>query len=140
MVVKYLEVFRGFERGIKPDISKVISDCKSIRLVPDAGNSIGVIFLYMDDKGSTFIPFTSNSESIEYFDQIIDISIANGVVDLSAFEAIRQTEYRLINSVASVADHFDPRAINSIGTTISNNDAVLREYFENIKKGVELRG
>lgn len=139
MVVKYLENFIGLD-GVSRQ-SKVVTDCGSIRLVPDCGGFMTAVFLYSSAGPNMVIPFskTEYREKIEYLDNAIDIHLASGVIDLSGFEAVKLSRYVDINTVAKSL--YDSRTIpavniapNDVKMTVEHNDEGLRELLETIKE------
>lgn len=100
MVVKYVEDFVGLDGRFYE--SKVASDCCSVRLVPDCGGMMSAIFLYRDNDQSMIIPFSGKdlSQKMVYLDNnIFDIHVASGVIDLSGFKAIKISKYIELNAV-----------------------------------------
>ena len=100
MVVKYVEDFVGLDGQIYE--SKVVSDCGSIRLVPDCGGLISAVFLYRDNEQNMIIPFSGIdlSQKIVYLDNILDIHVASGIIDLSGFKAVKMSRYIELNTFA----------------------------------------
>ena len=100
MVVKYVEDFVGLDGQIYE--SKVASDCGSIRLVPDCGGLISAVFLYRDNEQNMIIPFSGRdiSQKIVYLDNILDINVASGIIDLSGFKAVKMSRYIELNTFA----------------------------------------
>lgn len=100
MVVKYIEDFVGLDGQFYE--SKVASDCCSVRLVPDCGGMMSAIFLYRDNDQSMIIPFSAKGidKKMVYLDNnIFDIHVASGIVDLSGFKAIKMSKYIELNAV-----------------------------------------
>ena len=98
MVVKYVEDFVGLDGQIYE--SKVASDCSSIRLVPDCGGMLSAVFLYRDNDLNMIIPFSGRdiSQKMVYLDNILDINISSGVIDLSGFKAVKMSKYIELNT------------------------------------------
>ena len=100
MVVKYVEDFVGLDGRFYE--SKVASDCCSVRLVPDCGGMMSAIFLYRDNDQSMIIPFSVKdlSQKMAYLDNnIFDIHVGSGIIDLSGFKAIKMSKYIELNAV-----------------------------------------
>lgn len=100
MVVKYVEDFVGLDGKFHE--SKVASECNSIRLVPDCGDLLSAIFLYRDNDQSMIIPFSGKDldKKMVYLDNnIFDIHVGTGIVDLSGFKAVKLSKYIELNSV-----------------------------------------
>ena len=99
MVVKYIEDFVGLDGRFYE--SKVISDCSSIRLVTDCGGMLSAMFLYRDNELNMIIPFSGRdiSQKMVYLDNILDINISSGVIDLSGFKAVKMSKYIELNTV-----------------------------------------
>lgn len=100
MVVKYVEDFVGLDGRFYE--SKVASDCCSVRLVPDCGGMMSAIFLYRDNDQSMIIPFSGKdlSQKMVYLDNnIFDIHVGTGIIDLSGFKAVKMSKYIELNSV-----------------------------------------
>ena len=100
MVVKYVEDFIGLDGRFYE--SKVASDCCSVRLVPDCGGMMSAIFLYRDNDQSMIIPFSEKdlSQKMVYLDNnIFDIHVGTGIIDLSGFKAVKLSKYVELNSV-----------------------------------------
>ena len=100
MVVKYVEDFFGLDGRFYE--SKVASDCCSVRLVPDCGGMMSAIFLYRDNDQSMIIPFSGKdlSQKMVYLDNnILDIHVGSGIIDLSGFKAIKMSKYIELNAV-----------------------------------------
>ena len=90
MVVKYIEDFVGLDGRFYE--SKVASDCSSIRLVPECGGMLSAVFLYRDNEQNMIIPFSGRdiSQKMVYLDNnILDIHISSGIIDLSGFKAVK---------------------------------------------------
>ena len=99
MVVKYIEDFVGLDGQFYE--SKVASDCSSIRLVPDCGGMLSAVFLYRDNDLNMIIPFSGRdiSQKMVYLDNnILDIHISSGVIDLSGFKEVKMSKYIELNT------------------------------------------
>ena len=100
MVVKYVENFVGLDGNLHE--SKVASECNSIRLVPICGGMLSAVFLYRDNDQSMIIPFSTRDidKKMVYLDNnIFDIHVGTGIVDLSGFKAVKLSKYIELNSV-----------------------------------------
>lgn len=151
MVVKYVEDFVGLDGRFYE--SKVASDCCSVRLVPDCGEMMSAIFLYRDNDQSMIIPFSGKdlSQKMVYLDNnIFDIHVASGVIDLSGFKAIKMSKYIELNSVMKTIGKspliagklpkgtpVDTRDISKdISHAIEFNDYSFEHLFKNMKEGM----
>ena len=100
MVVEYVEDFVGLDGHFYE--SKVASECNSIRLVPNCGGMLSAVFLYRDNNQSMIIPFSSRDldKKMVYLDNnIFDIHVPTGVIDLSGLKAVKLSKYIELNSV-----------------------------------------
>ena len=100
MVVKYVEDFVGLDGHFYE--SKVASECNSIRLVPNCGGMMSAVFLYRDNDQSMIIPFSAREldKKMVYLDNnIFDIHVGTGIIDLSGFKAVKLSKYIELNSV-----------------------------------------
>lgn len=98
MLVKYLESFSTLDH--EKTLTLVVSECSSLRLVTnlafEEGVEISSLFLYRDNAPSLFIPFKSEHSSIQYIENLLDLSLANGVIDLTGFRALRTSEFEAL--------------------------------------------
>ena len=148
MVVKYVEDFVGLDGRFYE--SKVASDCCSVRLVPDCGGMMSAIFLYRDNDQSMIIPFSGKdlSQKMVYLDNnIFDIHVASGIIDLSGFKAIKMSKYIELNAVMKSIGKsplfkksenvpIDARNIvKDVCHAIEFNDDSFEDLFENMKEG-----
>lgn len=148
MVVKYVEDFVGLDGRFYE--SKVASDCCSVRLVPDCGGMMSAIFLYRDNDHSMIIPFSGKdlSQKMIYLDNnIFDIHVGSGIIDLSGFKAIKMSKYIKLNAVMkSIGKNqllkksenvpIDARNIvKDVCHAIEFNDDSFEQLFENMKEG-----
>ena len=148
MVVKYVEDFAGLDGRFYE--SKVASDCCSVRLVPDCGGMMSAIFLYRDNDQSMIIPFSGKdlSQKMVYLDNnIFDIHVASGIIDLSGFKAIKLSKYIELNTVIKTIGKsplleemanmpIDARnVIKDICNAIEFNDDSFEQLFKNMKEG-----
>lgn len=139
MVVKYLENFVGLDGASRQ--SKVVTDCSSIRLVPDCGGFVTAIFLYSSAGPNMVIPFSMNNftEKVEYLDSVIDIHLASGIIDLSGFEAVKTSRYVDINTAMKLSrDEKIANAMfiapNDFTKVVEHNDEGLLELLDTIKE------
>ena len=143
MVVKYVEDFVGLDGQIYE--SKVTSDCGSIRLVPDCGGLISAVFLYRDNEQNMIIPFSGRdiSQKIVYLDNILDIHVASGIIDLSGFKAVKMSRYIELNAFVKTMVKsplfenvpIDARNVKmDICNAIEFNDDSFEHLFEAIKE------
>ena len=147
MVVKYVEDFVGLDGRFYE--SKVASDCCSVRLVPDCGGMVSAIFLYRDNDQSMIIPFSAKdiSKKMVYLDNnIFDIHIGSGIIDLSGFKAIKLSKYIELNAVTksigksplfkkSENATIDARNIvKDVCHAIEFNDDSFEHLFKNMKE------
>lgn len=147
MVVKYVEDFVGLDGQFYE--SKVASDCCSVRLVPDCGGMMSAIFLYRDNDQSMIIPFSAKDidKKMVYLDNnIFDIHVASGIVDLSGFKAIKMSKYIELNSVIKSIGKsplfkksenvpIDARSIvKDVCHAIEFNDDSFDHLFKNMKE------
>ena len=144
MVVKYVEDFVGLDGQIYE--SKVVSDCGSIRLVPDCGGLISAVFLYRDNEQNMIIPFSGRdiSQKIVYLDNILDIHVASGIIDLSGFKAVKMSRYIELNAFVKTMVKsplfenvpIDARNVKrDICNAIEFNDDSFEHLFESTKEG-----
>ena len=148
MVVKYVEDFVGLDGHFYE--SKVASDCCSVRLVPDCGGMMSAIFLYRDNDQSMIIPFSAKDidKKMVYLDNnIFDIHVASGIIDLSGFKAIKMSKYIELNAVMKSIGKsplfkksenvpIDARNIvKDVCHAIEFNDDSFEQLFENMKEG-----
>ena len=148
MVVKYIEDFVGLDGRFYE--SKVASDCNSIRLVPDCGGMLSAVFLYRDNDLNMIIPFSGRdiSQKMVYLDNnILDIHISSGVIDLSGFKAVKMSKYIELNTVMKTIGKsplleemanmpMDARSvIKDICHAIEFNDDSFEHLFESTKEG-----
>lgn len=149
MVVKYVEDFVGLEGRFYE--SKVASDCCSVRLVPDCGGMMSAIFLYRDNDQSMIIPFSGKdlSQKMVYLDNnIFDIHVASGVIDLSGFKAVKMSKYIELNAVMKSIGKsslfkksenvpIDARNIvKDVYHAIEFNDDSFNQLFKAMKEGM----
>lgn len=149
MVVKYVEDFVGLDGRFYE--SKVASDCCSVRLVPDCGGMMSAIFLYRDNDQSMIIPFSGKdlSQKMIYLDNnIFDIHVGSGIIDLSGFKAIKMSKYIELHAVTKSIGNsplfkksenvpIDARNIvNDVRHAIEFNDDSFEHLFKNMKKGL----
>ena len=144
MVVKYVEDFVGLDGQIYE--SKVASDCSSIRLVPDCGGMLSAVFLYRDNDLNMIIPFSGRdiSQKMVYLDNnILDIHISSGVIDLSGFKAVKMSRYIELNTFAKTMVKsplfenvpIDARNVKrDICNAIEFNDDSFEHLFETMKE------
>ncbi len=147
MVVKYVEDFVGLD-GLFYE-SKVVSDCSSIRLVPDCGGMLSAVFLYRDNDLNMIIPFSGRdiSQKMVYLDNILDIHISSGVIDLSGFKAVKMSKYIELNTIMKTIGKsplleemvnmpMDARSvIKDICNAVEFNDDSFDHLFETMKEG-----
>ena len=148
MVVKYVEDFVGLDGRFYE--SKVASDCCSVRLVTDCGGMMSAIFLYRGNDQSMIIPFSGKdlSQKMAYLDNnIFDIHVASGIIDLSGFKAIKMSKYIELNAVMKSIGKstlftksenvpIDARNIvKDVCHAIEFNDDSFEDLFENMKEG-----
>lgn len=149
MVVKYVEDFVGLDGRFYE--SKVASDCCSVRLVPYCGGMMSAIFLYRDNDQSMIIPFSGKdlSQKMVYLDNnIFDIHVASGIIDLSGFKAIKMSKYIELNAVMKSIGKsqlfkksenvpIDARNIvKDVCHAIEFNDDSFEHLFKNMKEGL----
>lgn len=149
MVVKYVEDFIGLDGRFYE--SKVASDCCSVRLVPDCGGMMSAIFLYRDNDQSMIIPFSGKdlSQKMVYLDNnIFDIHVASGIIDLSGFKAVKMSKYIELNAVMKSIGKsqlfkkienvpIDARKIvKDVCHAIEFNDDSFEHLFKNMKEGL----
>ena len=147
MVVKYIEDFVGLDGQIYE--SKVASDCDSIRLVPDCGGLISAVFLYRDNEQNMIIPFSGRdiSKKMVYLDNnILDIHISSGIIDLSGFKAVKMSKYIELNTVMKTIGKsplleemtnmtMDARSvIKDICSAVEFNDDSFEHLFKTMKE------
>lgn len=144
MVVKYIEDFVGLDGQFYE--SKVASDCCSVRLVPDCGGMMSAIFLYRDNDQSMIIPFSAKGidKKMVYLDNnIFDIHVASGIVDLSGFKAIKMSKYIELNAFVKTMVKsplfenvpIDARNIvKDVCHVIEFNDDSFDHLFKNMKE------
>lgn len=149
MVAKYLEDFIGLDGKFHE--SKVASECNSIRLVPDCGDLLSAVFLYRDNDQSMIIPFSGKDldKKMVYLDNnILDIHVATGIVDLSGFKAVKMSKYIDLNTVMKTIGKspllsgklpnmpVDARAVaKDIAHAIEFNDDSFEILFKSMKEG-----
>ena len=147
MVVKYVEDFVGLDGQIYE--SKVASDCSSIRLVPDCGGMLSAVFLYRDNDLNMIIPFSwrNKKKKMVYLDNnVLDIHISSGVIDLSGFKAVKMSKYIELNTVMKIIGKsplleeianmpMDARSvIKDICHAVEFNDDSFEHLFETMKE------
>ena len=146
MVVKYVEDFVGLDGQIYE--SKVASDCSSIRLIPDCGGMLSAVFLYRDNDLNMIIPFSGRdiSQKMVYLDNILDIHISSGVIDLSGFKAVKMSKYIELNTVMKTIGKsplleemtnmtMDARSIiKDICSAVEFNDDSFEHLFKTMKE------
>ena len=147
MVVKYVEDFVGLDGRFYE--SKVASDCSSIRLVPDCGGMLSAVFLYRDNDLNMIIPFSGRdiSQKMVYLDNnILDIHISSGIIDLSGFKAVKMSKYIELNTVMKTIGKsplleemtnmtMDARSvIKDICNAVEFNDDSFEHLFETMKE------
>ena len=149
MVAKYVDDFIGLDGQIYE--SKVASDCGSIRLVPDCGGLISAVFLYRDNEQNMIIPFSGRdiSQKMVYLDNILDINISSGVIDLSGFKAVKMSKYIELNTVMKTIGKsplleevanipMDARSvIKDICNAVEFNDDSFEHLFETMKEELQ---
>ena len=147
MVVKYVEDFVGLDGQFYE--SKVASDCSSIRLVPDCGGMLSAVFLYRDNDLNMIIPFSGRdiSQKMVYLDNnILDIHISSGVIDLSGFKAVKMSRYIELNAFMKTIDKsplfenvpIDARnVIKDICNAVEFNDDSFEHLFETMKEELQ---
>ena len=129
--------------------SKVVSDCGSIRLVPDCGGLISAVFLYRDNEQNMIIPFSGRdiSQKMVYLDNnILDIHISSGIIDLSGFKAVKMSKYIELNTVMKTIGKsplleeitnmtMDARSvIKDICSAVEFNDDSFEHLFKTMKE------
>lgn len=151
MVVKYVEDFVGLDGHFYE--SKVASECNSIRLVPNCGGMLSAVFLYRDNDQSMIIPFSARDldKKMVYLDNnIFDIHVASGIVDLSGFKAVKLSKYIELNSVMKTIGKspliasklpkdtpVDTRDISKdICHAVEFNDDSFEHLFKTMKEGL----
>ena len=151
MVVKYVEDFIGLDGNFNS--SKVASECNSIRLVPICGGMLSAVFLYRDNDQSMIIPFSTRDidKKMVYLDNnIFDIHIGTGIVDLSGFKAVKLSKYIELNSVMKTMSKspliasklpkdtpVDTRNISKdICHAVEFNDDSFEHLFKTMKEGL----
>ena len=149
MVVKYVEDFVGLDGRFYE--SKVASDCCSVRLVPDCGGMMSAIFLYRDNDQSMIIPFSGKdlSKKMVYLDNnIFDIHVGSGIIDLSGFKAVKMSKYIELNAVMKSIGRgqlfkksenvpIDARNIvKDVCHAIEFNDDSFEHLFKNMKEEI----
>lgn len=147
MVVKYVEDFVGLDGRFYE--SKVASDCSSIRLVPDCGGMLSAVFLYRGNDLNMIIPFSGRdiSQKMVYLDNnILDIHISSGIIDLSGFKAVKMSKYIELNTVTKTIGKsplleemenmpMDARSvIKDICHAVEFNDDSFEHLFETMKE------
>ena len=147
MVVKYIEDFVGLDGRFYE--SKVASDCSSIRLVPDCGEMLSAVFLYRDNDLNMIIPFSGRdiSQKMVYLDNnILDIHISSGIIDLSGFKAVKMSKYIELNTVMKTIGKsplleemtnmtMDARSvIKDICSAVEFNDDSFEHLFKTMKE------
>ena len=146
MVVKYIEDFVGLDGRFYE--SKVASDCSSIRLVPDCGGMLSAVFLYRDNDLNMIIPFSGRdiSQKMVYLDNILDINISSGVIDLSGFKAVKMSKHIELNTVMKTIGKsplleemanmsIDARSfIKDICSAVEFNDDSFEHLFKTMKE------
>lgn len=150
MVVKYVEDFVGLDGQFYE--SKVASDCSSIRLVPDCGGMLSAVFLYRDNDINMIIPFSGRdiSQKMVYLDNnVLDIHISSGVIDLSGFKAVKMSKYIELNTVMKTIGKsplleemenipMDARSvIKDICNAVEFNDDSFEHLFETMKEELQ---
>lgn len=141
MIVKYLESFRTLERG--NSISLVISECSSLRLVPDLsfeeGVEISLLFLYRDNAPSLFIPFESKNCNVQYVEDLLDLSLSRSIIDLSGFKALKTSEFEALTKTINSGMHALPVGCvtgnKSIDDIISYNNESFEDAIRNMSNG-----
>lgn len=151
MVVEYVEDFIGLDGHFYE--SKVASECNSIRLVPNCGGMLSAVFLYRDNDQSMIIPFSSRDldKKMVYLDNnIFDIHVPTGVIDLSGLKAVKLSKYIELNSVMKTIGKspliagklpkdtpVDTRDISKdIYHAVEFNDDSFKQLFKAIKEGL----
>ena len=143
MVVKYVEDFFGLDGNLYE--SKVVSDCSSIRLVPDCGGLVSAIFLYRDNEQNIIIPFSGRDldKKMVYLDNVLDIHVPSGIIDLSGFKAVKASKYIELSSFVKTMVKsplfenvpIDARNVKrDICNAIEFNDDSFEHLFESIKE------
>lgn len=141
MLVKYVESFRTLEHG--NSISLVVSECSSLRLVPDLsfeeGVKISLLFLYRDNAPSLFIPFESTNCNIQYVENLLDLSLSRCVIDLSGFKALKTSEFEALTKAINSQMHGLPVGCvtghKAIDDAISYNNESFEDVARNISNG-----
>lgn len=151
MVVEYVEDFVGLNGHFYE--SKVASECNSIRLVPNCGGMLSAVFLYRDNNQSMIIPFSSRDldKKMVYLDNnIFDIHVPTGVIDLSGLKAVKLSKYIELNSVMKTIGKsplitsklpkdtpVDTRDISKdISHAVEFNDDSFKQLFKAMKEGL----
>ena len=145
MVVKYVEDFVGLDGQIYE--SKVASDCGSIRLIPDCGGLISAVFLYRDNEQNMIIPFSGRdiSQKMVYLDNVLDIHVASGIIDLSGFKAVKMSRYIELNAfMKTIVKNplfenvpIDARnVVKDVCHAIEFNDDSFEHLFKNMKEEI----
>lgn len=151
MIVKYVEDFVGLDGHFYE--SKVASECNSIRLVPNCGGMLSAVFLYRDNDQSIIIPFSAkdlNKKMVYLDNNIFDIHVGTGIVDLSGFKAVKLSKYIELNSVMKTIGKspliagklpkdapVDTRDISKdIYHAIEFNDDSFEQLFKTMKEGM----
>ena len=151
MVVKYVEDFIGLDGHFYE--SKVASECNSIRLVPNCGGMLSAVFLYRDNDQSMIIPFSArdiDKKMVHLANNIFDIHVGTGIVDLSGFKAVKLSKYIELNSVMKTIGKspliasklpkdapVDSRNISKdIYHAIEFNDDSFNQLFKTMKEGM----
>ena len=111
---------------------------------------MSAIFLYRDNDQSMIIPFSGKdlSQKMVYLDNnIFDIHIGSGIIDLSGFKAIKMSKYIELNAVMkSIGKNplfkksenvpIDARNIvKDVCHAIEFNDDSFEQLFKNMKEG-----
>ena len=128
------------------------SECNSIRLVPNCGGMLSAVFLYRDNDQNMIIPSSARDidKKMVYLDNnIFDIHVGTGIVDLSGFKAVKLSKYIELNSVMKTIGKsplitgklpkdtpVDSRDISKdIYHAIEFNDDSFNQLFKAMKEG-----
>ena len=108
---------------------------------------MSAIFLYRDNDQSMIIPFSGKdlSQKMAYLDNnIFDIHVASGIIDLSGFKAVKMSRYMELNAfmktiVKSTLFENVPIDARNVKRDICNaiefNDDSFEHLFESMKEG-----
>ena len=114
---------------------------------------LSAVFLYRDNDLNMIIPFSGRdiSQKMVYLDNnILDIHISSGIIDLSGFKAVKMSKYIELNTVMKTIGKsplleemanmpMDARSvIKDICHAIEFNDDSFEHLFETMKYEGEL--